>query len=38
VVDHIEPHRGDSTLFWDFENNCQALCFECQQSKTARGQ
>lgn len=26
VVDHIIPHRGDQTLFWDSEKNWQALC------------
>lgn len=25
VVDHITPHRGDMTLFWD-ESNWQSLC------------
>lgn len=25
VVDHIKPHRGDQTLFWDTAN-WQALC------------
>lgn len=25
VVDHIKPHRGDKTLFWD-ESNWQSLC------------
>ncbi len=25
VVDHITPHKGDQTLFWD-EANWQALC------------
>lgn len=25
VVDHITPHRGDQTLFWD-EANWQSLC------------
>ena len=25
VVDHIVPHKGDQTLFWD-EANWQALC------------
>ena len=25
VVDHIEPHRGDQTLFWD-TSNWQPLC------------
>jgi len=26
VVDHITPHQGDQTLFWDSDNNWQALC------------
>ncbi len=25
VVDHIKPHKGDQTLFWDTDN-WQALC------------
>lgn len=25
VVDHIQPHKGNLTLFWD-TNNWQALC------------
>jgi len=25
VVDHIQPHKGDLTLFWD-PNNWQSLC------------
>lgn len=25
VVDHITPHRGDETLFWD-QSNWQSLC------------
>nr|WP_281411231.1 HNH endonuclease [Rhizobium sp. BK316] len=25
VCDHVEPHRGDETLFWDPEN-LQTLC------------
>lgn len=25
VVDHIQPHRGDSALFWS-ESNWQSLC------------
>jgi 5-methylcytosine-specific restriction endonuclease McrA len=25
VVDHIEPHRGDMTMFWD-KGNMQPLC------------
>lgn len=26
VVDHIIPHKGDPTLFWDQANNWQGLC------------
>ena len=33
VVDHIVPHRGDSTLFWDTDN-WQALCKRCHDHKT----
>lgn len=33
VVDHIVPHRGDQTLFWD-QNNWQALCKKCHDKKT----
>jgi len=25
VIDHIIPHRGDQSLFWD-QSNWQALC------------
>lgn len=35
VVDHVIPHRGDMTLFWD-EKNWQALCKRCHDSKTAK--
>jgi 5-methylcytosine-specific restriction protein A len=35
VVDHIIPHRGDYTLFWDCSNH-QALCKPCHDRKTAR--
>lgn len=35
VVDHIEPHRGDMTKFWD-QSNWQALCKACHDAKTAR--
>jgi 5-methylcytosine-specific restriction enzyme A len=35
VVDHIKPHKGDMTLFWN-ESNWQALCKPCHDSKTAR--
>ncbi len=33
-TDHIEPHRGDMSLFWD-PNNWQSLCDECHSYKTA---
>ena len=33
VVDHIIPHRGDETLFWD-RDNWQALCKPCHDRKT----
>jgi len=33
VVDHIVPHRGDETLFWD-RDNWQALCKSCHDHKT----
>ncbi|ETT45233.1 HNH endonuclease [Paenibacillus sp. FSL R7-269] len=35
VVDHIIPHRGDLTLFWDIQN-WQALCASCHGFKTAK--
>jgi 5-methylcytosine-specific restriction protein A len=34
VVDHIMPHRGDTTLFWDKANH-QALCAGCHSHKTS---
>lgn len=34
VVDHVIPHRGDPTLFWD-QTNWQALCKPCHDRKTA---
>ena len=34
VVDHIIPHRGDNTLFWD-RDNWQSLCKRCHDVKTA---
>lgn len=34
VIDHIQPHKGDRRLFWDFDN-WQALCKRCHDSKTA---
>jgi len=35
VVDHIIPHKGDKTLFWD-RDNWQALCARHHNMKTAR--
>lgn len=35
VVDHITPHKGDQSLFWD-ETNWQALCKTCHDAKTVR--
>jgi len=34
-VDHIKPHRGDPTLFWD-RDNWQSLCHRCHSKKTGR--
>ena len=40
VVHHIEPHKGDLDLFFDY-NNLQAVCWTCHsghiQSIEARG-
>lgn len=33
VVDHIIPHKGDNTLFWD-ANNHQGACKRCHDIKT----
>lgn len=35
-TDHVVPHRGDETLFWD-RDNWQSLCGDCHRRKTARG-
>jgi 5-methylcytosine-specific restriction enzyme A len=35
VVDHIKPHRGDETLFFDPEN-LQSLCKTCHDSAKQR--
>lgn len=35
-VDHILPHRGDMTIFWD-SDNWQSLCKRCHDRKTASG-
>lgn len=41
IVDHKDPHRGDSRKFWD-ELNLQSLCKpchdSCKQSEERRGQ
>lgn len=34
VVDHIIPHRGDMSLFWE-RSNWQPLCKPCHDFKTA---
>lgn len=34
VVDHIIPHQGDQTLFWD-ESNWQPLCKQCHDTDKA---
>ena len=34
VVDHIIPHRGNWTVFWD-STNWQSLCKQCHDIKTA---
>lgn len=34
VVDHIIPHKGDNSLFWD-RKNWQPLCKPCHDKKTA---
>ena len=34
VVDHITPHKGNESLFYDV-NNLQALCKICHDKKTA---
>jgi hypothetical protein len=35
VVDHIVPHRGDQSLFWD-KSNWQSLCAECHSRHKQR--
>lgn len=35
VVDHIKPHRGDMTLFWD-KANWQPLCTKHHSSSKQR--
>lgn len=36
VVDHVRPHRGDRSLFWNV-GNWQPLCKRCHDRKTASG-
>jgi 5-methylcytosine-specific restriction protein A len=36
VVDHIIPHKGDETLFWDEAGNWQSLCVQHHNEKTAK--
>lgn len=33
VVDHVVPHKGSQTLFWD-KKNWQPLCETCHNRKT----
>lgn len=35
VVDHITPHKGDSSLFWSPENH-QSLCTTCHSGDKQR--
>ncbi|MFJ3487740.1 HNH endonuclease [Pseudomonas sp. NPDC090202] len=35
LVDHVEAHRGDMTLFWD-RTNWQPLCTPCHSSEKQR--
>lgn len=35
VVDHVIPHKGDMTLFWD-SGNWQPLCASCHNSTKQR--
>lgn len=37
VVDHIIPHKGDHTLFWD-ESNWQSLCKRHHDSDKQRAE
>lgn len=35
VVDHIKPHKGDMTLFWD-RSNWQPVCTVCHARLTVQ--
>lgn len=37
-TDHVVPHHGDGSLFWDRERNWQALCASCGARKSQAGQ
>jgi len=34
LTDHVVPHRGDQTLFWDEHGNWQSMCKRCHDRKT----
>lgn len=34
-VDHIVPHKGDGSLFFDY-GNLQSLCHSCHSMKTGQ--
>jgi 5-methylcytosine-specific restriction enzyme A len=36
-IDHVVKHGGDPVRFWD-RSNLQALCPQCHQRKTMRGE
>jgi 5-methylcytosine-specific restriction enzyme A len=35
VVDHIQPHKGNQSLFWS-QDNWQALCTHCHDAHKQR--
>ncbi len=35
-TDHVVPHRGNQSLFWD-EGNWQTLCASCGARKSRAG-
>lgn len=35
IVDHIKPHKGDRTLFFDYDNT-QSLCKTCHDGVKQR--
>ena len=36
-VDHVVPHKGNETLFWDEQGNWQSLCASCGSAKSGQG-